>query len=71
MDIDLSREQALDALAYLRGMASALEGVADATDSEDRRTHWITYGELEGQLHRLIPPFGDAPADPGPYTSES
>jgi hypothetical protein len=65
MDIELSREQASQAQVYLRAMAAAVDGVDHANDPEVRRSHWITYCELEGKLHKLIPPYGDAPADPG------
>lgn len=68
MQVDLNQEQLDEAQVYLRAMASALEGVDQTTDEEHRRSAWVSYFELEGKLHGLIPPFGSSPADPGPYT---
>ena len=70
MDIDLSSEQVTQAQVYLRAMAATLDEVGHSNDPEEKRSLWVSYGEIQAKLHELIPFLGDTPADPGPYTPE-
>ena len=71
MDVELTTEQTEQAQVYLIVMAAAIQGVGDSTDSEQRRSSWLTYEENQAKLHALLPRLGDPEADEGPYTSET